>query len=210
MTNKYNNWERILKIIEWRGITLNRLATLLGMSRVEGLYNIKRGNYGISPDLANRLCELFPQLDRTWLLSGVGSMLLGDKVDTAQRPYYRCMVEECILNLNELKHSGLVSMPCITGYDFVMRSSSRAMCDKQCAVSDLFLRSVEIDEIVQGNEYVLIVDGEPLWRKVRIKKGSDEWRLVARNRSDCPDIFISPLQVSKAWRVVARLAVMTS
>lgn len=210
MTNKYNNWERILEILEWTGLSLTQLAMKLDMSRTENLYSIKRGHYGISSDLADRLCELYPDLDRTWLLSGVGSMLLSTKSKNPQRPYYRSMAEDSITNINQLKPSGVVSMPHINGYDFIIRSASKAMCDKQCAATDLFLRSVELDEIVQGNEYVLEIDGEAIWRKVRVKRNSSEWRLVSRFKSEYPDIIVDRSKITRAWRVIARLAIMTS
>ena len=104
----------------------------------------------------------------------------------------------------------MVVMPYITGYDFVMRSASRAMCDKQCAVSDLFLRQIELAEVVQGNEYVIAVNGEVIWCKVRFVSKSNQWRLVSRNRLDFPDRYVDSEKVEKAWRVVARLAIMTS
>ncbi len=210
MTNKYNNWQRILAILDWQGITLSELARRLGMMRTENLYNIKRGNYGISHELADRLCEIYPELDRTWLLSGVGSMLLSSSMGADRHPFYRCMVEDYILLHDRLKPDGELSLPYITGYDFVMRSSSRAMCDKQCAATDLFLKSVELGDIVQGNEYVIVTDGKPIWCKIRYTRNNGEWRLVSRNRSDFPDVYIDANSVTRAWRVIARLAIMTS
>ena len=210
MTNKSNNWERIEELLKWQGITINTLAKRLCIPRVENLYHIKRGNYGISFELADRICEVFPQVDRAWLLSGVGTMLLNTRDNSEKRPYYQQIVEEEITNIDKLKPTSMVVMPYVTGYDFVMRSASRAMCDKQCAVSDLFLRQVELSEVVQGNEYVIVVDGEAIWCKVRFVRKSNQWRLVSRNRLDFPDRYVDSEKVEKAWRVVARLAVMTS
>ena len=210
MTNKSNNWERIEELLKWLGISVNQFTRRLNMPRVENLYHIKRGNYGISLELADRICEAYPEVDRTWLLSGVGAMLLKDKDNAEKHPYYHQYVEDAIMKLDELKPAGKAVMPYITGYDFVMRSASRAMCDKQCAVNDLFLRRVELSDVVQGNEYVILVDGEAIWCKVRLVHKSTQWRLVSRNRLDFPDRYIDSTKVEKVWRVVARLAVMTS
>ncbi|MBR5206196.1 MAG: helix-turn-helix transcriptional regulator [Alistipes sp.] len=210
MTNKSNNWERLEELLKWLGISVNQFTRRLNMPRVENLYHIKRGNYGISLELADRICEAYPEVDRTWLLSGVGTMCLKDKDNAERRPYYHQYVEDAIMKLDELKPAGKAVMPYITGYDFVMRSASRAMCDKQCAVNDLFLRRVELSDVVQGNEYVILVDGEAIWCKVRLVCKSAQWRLVSRNRLDFPDRYIDSAKVEKAWRVVARLAVMTS
>ena len=81
MTNKFNNWERLVKVIERFGLSINSFALSLGLGRSENLYHIRRGNYGISEDLANRIISADPDIDRTWLLSGIGNMLKSDPVN---------------------------------------------------------------------------------------------------------------------------------
>jgi hypothetical protein len=94
--------------------------------------------------------------------------------------------------------------------DFVIRSFSRSMADPQCAASDLFVKRVAPEDIVQGNEYILSTDSHTVWRKVRIASDEQNWRLVSRNREEFPDIVVEKSRVVKAWRVVARLAVMAN
>ena len=53
MTNRYDNWERLSKVIYWAGMSVNYFATYIGMERSEALYQIKRGNFGISYELAD-------------------------------------------------------------------------------------------------------------------------------------------------------------
>jgi phage repressor protein C with HTH and peptisase S24 domain len=84
------------------------------------------------------------------------------------------------------------------------------MAEPQCAASDLFVKHVAPNEIAQGNEYIIVTNGEVLWRKVRTAADSEEWRLVSRNRDEFPDIFINKSKVEKAWRVVARMTVMSN
>jgi hypothetical protein len=83
------------------------------------------------------------------------------------------------------------------------------MAEPQCAASDLFIKDVAPDSISQGNEYILIVDGKAIWRKVRSATNPDAWRLVSRNRSEYPDIYVNKSAVERAWRIVARMAVMS-
>lgn len=210
MTNKHNNWERIQQLLDWTGLTAHAFAKALNLGRTENLYHIKRGSYGISLELCDRICAAYPDIDPVWLLSGVGSMFRNDANNGVTMPYYRGEAEQLLPNIEELEPCAEVHIPYVTGYDFVIKSRSRDMCDKNCAATELFLKSVEVEDIVQGNEYLLIVDGKPIWRRVRLATDRRQWRLVARNRLEYEDIFIEQSQVTHAWRVIARLAILTS
>lgn len=211
MTNKYNNWERLVSVIEWANMTVNAFALHIGLQRSENLYNIKKGNYGISFELADRICALFPEIDHTWLMSGVGTMLRRKNDCCNEICCYNENVEELLADLGSVEPVGKAYIPGINGCDIAIRSRSRAMCDKQCAATQLFLKHLDsLDDVVQGNEYVLIINGEVLWRKIRIARSEDKWRLVARNRKEFADIYVDRADVTDAWRVIARLAIMTS
>ena len=42
------------------------------------LYQIKRGNNGVSLDVADRIVAKFPEVSKLWLLTGDGQMINGD------------------------------------------------------------------------------------------------------------------------------------
>ncbi len=63
-------WKRLEQIIDKNGLSINAFAAEIGLKRPENLYQIKRGNNGISVDLARKVCVAFPYVDRTWLLTG--------------------------------------------------------------------------------------------------------------------------------------------
>ena len=88
MPNKLNNWERIECVIRWTNLTINAFAKHIGLPRAENLYQIKRGNNGISGRLADRIAETFPQISRTWLLTGDGTMFVGYGERSVAVPYY--------------------------------------------------------------------------------------------------------------------------
>lgn len=71
-----NAWDRIVAIVEMTEMTTNRFAKYIGLPRGENLYQIKRGNNGISLDLAESICIKFPQINKLWLLTGEGKMFL--------------------------------------------------------------------------------------------------------------------------------------
>jgi hypothetical protein len=210
MTNKFANWERLQRVIEWANMSTNYFALHIGLSRGENLYNIKKGNYGISNDLANRIVSHFPEIDHTWLLTGIGNMLKSQGTNGDSTPYYNGRMEDILPALDKHTPSGQIYTPYTNGCDLVARSMSRAMNETQCAATDLFLKRVDCDDIVQGNEYVLIINKEVIWRKVRLASEENRFRLVARNREEWEDIFVERDRISQAWRVIARLAIMSS
>ena len=53
-------------------MTANAFARHLGLPRGENLYQIKRGNNGISYDLARRIHAQYPNYSLSWLLTGEG------------------------------------------------------------------------------------------------------------------------------------------
>lgn len=211
MTNRFANWERLESVIRWANMTTNYFALHIGLARAENLYHIKRGNYGISYDLADRIVQHFPEIDRTWLLTGIGSMIKGETPVGRELPYYDEEIEGILGDLVHHTPSVHICMPSVGGCDIISRSVSRAMCETNCAVTELFLKRVDVDEVVLGNEYVLrFTDGKVLWRKVRWASDKKSWRLVARNREDYADMVIDPKTVEQAWRVIARMAILAS
>ena len=69
---KNEPWSRIEKIITRSGMNPNAFARHIGLPRGENLYQIKRGNNGISQDVARRICDKFPNVNKLWLLTGEG------------------------------------------------------------------------------------------------------------------------------------------
>lgn len=73
-----DNWARIEAVINMAQMTTNAFARHIGLPRGENLYQIKRGNNGISFDVADRICRRFPMISKLWLLTGEGEMLLSN------------------------------------------------------------------------------------------------------------------------------------
>ena len=68
-------WPRIEMVIRWSGMSTNAFARHIGLPRGENLYQIKKGNNGLSMNVANLICEKFPEIDELWLLTGKRDML---------------------------------------------------------------------------------------------------------------------------------------
>lgn len=69
---------RIEAVIRRSGMSTNAFARYIGLPRGENLYQIKKGNNGVSFDVANRICSAFPEIDKLWLLTGDGQMISSD------------------------------------------------------------------------------------------------------------------------------------
>ena len=85
------------------------------------------------------------------------------------------------------------------------------MCEPTCAATELFLRKVELEEIIQGNEYVLVLKNRSvIGHKMRLTSNKGDWRLVARNREEYEDILLEHKKIAQAWRVIAKTSIMSS
>ncbi len=212
MTNKFGNWSRLSAVIEWSGRkTIGLFARFIGIDRGESLYHIRRGNYGISPDLADRITQRFEEVDRTWLLSGVGEMLKSSPDKPSKLPYYKGDIKGVILHIGTKKPDAMMTYPYYIDCDLVIRCESREMSDSLCAATELFLKREDVSDIVQGNEYVVVTDAdEVFWRKMRYAQNKrNTWRLVSRNREDFPDILLPHRNIKASWRVIAKTTIMT-
>ncbi|MEG2480326.1 MAG: hypothetical protein RSA50_08655, partial [Mucinivorans sp.] len=69
------NWQRLEQVVRWSGMSTNKFAMSIGLKRSENLYQIKRGNFGISKELARLICAKYPMISRLWLLTGEGQMM---------------------------------------------------------------------------------------------------------------------------------------
>ena len=71
-----DNWQRIDSVIRWANMTINYFALYIGLPRGENLYQIKKGNNGISRNLADKIVTKFPEVSLAWLLTGEGQRCL--------------------------------------------------------------------------------------------------------------------------------------
>ncbi len=174
MTIKENqNWQRVESVIEWANMSTNYFAKYIGLPRGENLYQIKKGNNGISRDLAAKIIARFPAISKLWLLTGEGEMFASSEhqpavLDASQKeqttkqrkgvgvPFYSVGLASGIRNLSEIRPDYNMIVPYIGEYDFAIRES--ATITRQDAVTSpiLFLKGVEPNQMELGKEYVVV------------------------------------------------------
>ena len=100
MRQKLDNWQRIECIVRWTNMTVNYFAHHIGLPRGENLYQIKKGNNGISRNLADKIVAKFPEISLPWLLTGEGRMFVDEKQSGQQIPFYKFDVESRISEID--------------------------------------------------------------------------------------------------------------
>ena len=207
-TNVNTNWQRLASVIRWSGMTINRFAHHIGLSRAENLYQIKAGKNGISRALATRIVEHFPEVSLGWLLSGEGDMFgRRDRADAV--PFYDGDLGACRQSAREREPDGVFSLPAMVGCDVAVRSSDDAMADEVMAGSILFLKQIGIEAIISGALYVIVCPNYVILRRVRLSYGDNgemKLKLEPANKNYdvmmlCPDDVEAIYRVAGSFRM---------
>jgi hypothetical protein len=65
-------------LLSYLKISANKLSSEIGLTANTSIYHIKNGRNGISPDLANKIVDRYPEINYIWLLTGEGEMIEGE------------------------------------------------------------------------------------------------------------------------------------
>ena len=207
MREKQNNWQRIEAVIKWANMSTNYFARHIGLARGENLYQIRRGNNGISFDVADRIVAKFPQIDKLWLLTGEGQMFADTLTRGVQIPYYRVDPEQGIRELGELEPESSLLLPMVGDCDCAMCYTGRAMGAVVPPGTVVLLRAVEIDAIIPGGEYVIVSRKIVTLRIVRAVEGEEKLRLVAGDRENYDDIMMNISDIVAVYKVKGKLII---
>lgn len=91
--------EIITKVLETLGINGKEFADQIGVTPTQ-IYDYQRGRIRrISPKVADKILEVYPQFNRTWLLAGTGAMNVGSGSDEPKDD--RIMLIETIHTLTQ-------------------------------------------------------------------------------------------------------------
>lgn len=205
MREKQNNWQRIESVISWANMTTNYFARYIGLPRGENLYQIKRGNNGISRDVAQRIVDRFPEIDLLWLLTGEGQMFADACLRGSQIPLYRADVEHDLLQREGSEPDEELVVPSLADCDLAMIYSGEAMAARIPAGTVVFLKKADVDEIIPGGEYVIVYGKIVTLRFVRAADDPEHWRLVACDRALFDDILVRKDAVEAVYKVRGKL-----
>lgn len=198
-------WERIEAVVKWTGMSVNSFAINIGLPRGENLYQIKKGNNGISKKLAHRIAERYSEINEMWLLTGDGEMFNRARVAIGQVPLYRVDVERNAHRSEDLAVDEFVAFASLSHSDFAMLYLGGAMGQMVPAGSIVFMKELEPQAIIPSEEYLVMTDTLSLLRTVRTSTDEQSWRLEAVDKDRYDDILVPKSQIKRVWRVEARL-----
>lgn len=202
--DKQNNWQRLEAVISWANMSINYFARHIGLPRGENLYQIRRGNNGISKDVAHRVVTRFPEISESWLLTGDGHMFANENLRGAQIPFFRLDVERFATQTLKLTPDELIVFPSVADCDMAMLYSSDAMTPRIPAGSIVFLKQIDPATIIPGEEYVISNGNIITLRRVRTA-GDDKWRLESYNKERYDDWEMPREEVRQAWKICGRM-----
>lgn len=201
---KLDDWQRIEKIIRWAGLSANSFALNIGLSRGENIYQIKKGNHGISKELAEMITRKYPEISRGWLLTGEGEMFVGGDGERIPIP---CFDVDAIYiaELDRLPDpSYILYSPRWKGLSFGAQMKDRSMEPEIQSGAILLLQEVRIDQIIPGHNYLIVSRNHSLVRRVNMEPGSERMRLVAVN-GNFNDVVIETCEIRRILRVKAHI-----
>ncbi len=201
-------WERLESVIQWSNMSINHFAHHIGLRNGENLYQIKRGNHGISRKLAETIVVAFPQINLLWLLTGGGDMFTAEASESMQTNFYDVDIEANIGNVERLEPRSTLMLPASLDVDFAMLYKGNAMGDTIPTNSVVMVKRVTPEQMILGKEYVVQTQQTTLLRRVRGSEKGAEWvRLEAERREKYDDITILQDAIMATYRVVAKLII---
>lgn len=206
MRQKLDNWQRIESVVRWANMTVNYFALHIGLPRGENLYQIKKGNNGISRNLADKIVTKYPEISLPWLLTGEGNMFSDHSLAGLQVPFYQTDVANIAQTEAQTPDHELM-VPQLADCDLAMLYNGKAMATTIPSGSIVFLKKIVPDAIIPGLEYVIVCQKNVTLRIVRTAEREDEWRLVASDRENFDDLFVKTSDIEAVYRVAGVLDV---
>ncbi len=203
-----DSWQRIEKVVNWTGLSVNAFARCIGLKRAENLYQIKKGNHGISKELAEMITTKYTTVSKSWLLTGTGNMFLDEGHTPASSiPYYRVDVIRLLMSQDFFSPSSFFSVPLFNGCELAALNTGNAMKPDIPYGAVIFIKKAEPQTIMPGNIYVVISPAFSGIRYVRREPGSSELRLVPRNKDEYDDVIIDVADLQRLYEVRGYLVV---
>ena len=194
-------------MIEMSGMTINAFSNHIGLPRSETLYQIKRGNNGISRNLADKITASFPQISKPWLLTGYGPMYAGGENSVRQIPFYNCSLKQLAAGIGQTKPDSYMFLPQIAYADLALYYCGDDMAPSVPDGTVLILKKVPVEALIFGNEYVIIGGNLVTLRKVRVSDRDGCLRLVPANTDGYDEMTIAAADIREAYEVVGKLIV---
>lgn len=205
-------WERLEQVIKWSGMSTNKFAHIIGLKRSENLYQIKRGAFGVSKELSSLITKKYPQINRSWLITGDGQMLVGASdagVDPEMViPFYSIDANQIgNISLENIKPLYNISIPIAA--DLAVQCIGNSMSPEIPNGSTVILKEVDITTLLPGIPYLVVTPEYSTIKVVRTISG-DQTKLLLqpRNTADFDEMIIEKSQIIRLYAIRAVITVI--
>ncbi len=208
MQHKLSDWQRLESVIKWANMTTNYFARHIGIPKAETLYRIKRGQNGISEDVAKRVTAAFPQINIVWLKMGYGEMFGNPEDNSSAKPLYNLGVEESIRNIDSIEPSDYIVLPPMIDYDLAMLYLGRAMGLSTPTNTVVLLKKILPEMIIPGDECVIVTKKIVLLRIATLDQGQNEQdrlRLIAADRDNFGDVIVDLKEIEAVYKIKSKI-----
>jgi plasmid maintenance system antidote protein VapI len=73
------------KVLEFSGLNAKAFSEKIGVGRPQAIYDLHKGKTkSITPVMADKIISVFSDINKSWLLTGEGSMLKNDNITVKQ------------------------------------------------------------------------------------------------------------------------------
>lgn len=210
-------------LLVYSGLNPKSLSEKIGLDRPQAIYDIQKGKTkNISPNMADKIASAFPEINRTWLLTGEGEMLK-ESAGKQPRPLetdYRLVP---LINLDAVggmhapndQHDvaqytlGLVPFPHAEEGDVCMRVTGNSMIPTYPPGSILLLRAVPdwYEYFGYGHTFVIgLKDGRRILKEVtRSEEDPKNQVLCVSHNKDFPAEELPKSMIVSVYKVVMSL-----
>ena len=185
-------------------MSVNAFALNIGLRRSENLYQIKRGNNGISKELAETIVVRYPNISKGWILAGEGEMFCNTtSKNQAQNSinFFNRDIEFVATHLEELEADDRIWFKRFEGCSFAGLHLGDSMIPEIPPGAVVVVREETVENIIPGGIYVIISDSFNGIRYVRSGLTAGKLRLVAANKEAFDEIEMDAGRIKKIFSV---------
>lgn len=198
-----DTWHRLERVIKWTGLSVNSFALNIGLKRSENLYQIKKGNNGISRDLAALITNKYPTVSKGWLLTGEGDMFIEQlpPASSVGVPYYGMDVLAAVEETQLPQPRFHIDVPLFSDCDLAALNIGTAMQPEIPAGSIVVLKRWTVEAIVPGESYLVVTSHFRGIRIIRNGQTPSELLLLPGNTEQFDPIAVQKDDINKLFMV---------
>jgi len=212
--------KRIEKLIEYSGLSIPKFAERVGFKTPQGVRELLKGNtMSLSRQAQDNILHSFPEINPSWLLTGIGGMLKEPSPPTEPPPEDADTILIPVVNLDsrggvayneevqtETYVTGRLPFPTSIAHhgDVVIPIYGDSMEPTYKAGSMVLIREVELwrEYLELGCTYVIcLVDDRRVIKTVMAGNDADHFLLVSINPAYQPQEIAKDI-IRSVWRVI--------